>query len=163
MPDPEREQKIRDGCQVYAQAAERAKQGERTISLDELTGVQALERKQPDLPMHPRHVLRREFEYIRHGTLSWFINFDVVTGQVIEPSWGPTRTEEDAFAHIQRLVTSDPKATKWHLMLDNLNIHQSEALVRWVAEREGIAPATLRSQRQAGHPAVHGKPSGVFA
>ena len=67
-------------------AAARAKHAERTISLDELTGVQALERKAPDLPMQARHVLRREFEYIRHGTLSWFINFDVVTGQVIAPS-----------------------------------------------------------------------------
>lgn len=128
---------------MYAQAAVRAKQGERTISLDELTGVQALERKHSDLPMQSGHVLRREFEYIRHGTLSWFINFDVVTGQVIEPSWGATRTEEDALAHIQRLIASDRKATRWHLMVDNLNIHQSESLVRWVAEREGIAPETL--------------------
>jgi len=73
--------------------------------------------------------LSREFEYIRHGTLSWFLNFDVVTGQVIEPSWGPTRNEEDALAHLQRLIESDPQATKWHLVLDNLNIHQSESLV----------------------------------
>jgi len=71
---------------VYASAPQWAKQGERTISLDELTGVQALERKHPDLPMQPGHVLRREFEYIRHGILSWFINFDVVTRHVIEPS-----------------------------------------------------------------------------
>ena len=143
VPDPEREQKIRGGCEVYAHAAEGASCGERTISLDELTSVQALERKHPDLPMQPGHVLRREFEYIRHGTLSWFINFDVVTGHVIEPSCGPTRMEEDALAHIQRLVASDPKATKWQLMLDNLNIHQSESLVRWVAQREGIAAETL--------------------
>jgi transposase len=128
---------------VYAKAAERAKRGERSISVDELTGVQALERKYPDLPMQPGHVLRREFEYIRHATLSWFINFDVVTGQVIEPSWGPTRTEEDALAHLQRLIASDQKATRWHIMLDNLNIHQSESLVRWIAERQGIPPETL--------------------
>lgn len=130
VADEQREEKIVDGCQVYARAAERAKQGERTISMDELTGLQALERKHPDSPMQAGHVLRREFEYIRHGTLSWFINFDVVIGQVIEPSWGATRTEEDALAHIQRLIASDPHATKWHLVLDNLNIHQSEALVR---------------------------------
>jgi transposase len=128
---------------VYALAKERAKQGERTISMDELTGVQALERKDADLPMLPGHVLRREFEYIRHGILTWFINFDVVTGYVIEPSWGPTRTEADALAHLQRLIASDPDATKWHIMLDNLNIHQSESLVRWVAEREGLAVETL--------------------
>jgi hypothetical protein len=150
VADERREEKIVEGCQVYAQATERAKQGERTISLDELTGVQALERKHPDLPMQPGHVLRREFEYIRHGTLSWFINFDVVTGQVIEPSWGPTRNEEDALAHLQRLIESDQEATKWHLMLDNLNIHQSEALVRWVARREGIDQETLGVKGKSG-------------
>jgi hypothetical protein len=132
---------------VYASAAERATQGERTISMDELTGVQALERKYPDLSIQSGHVLRREFEYIRHGTLSWFINFDVVSGQVIETSWGPTRNEEDALAHLQRLIESDPHATKWHLVLDNLNIHQSESLVRWVAQREGIDQETLGVRR----------------
>ena len=150
VPDEQRDEKILEGCEVYARAPERAKQGERTISMDELTGVQALERKHPDLPMQPGHVLRREFEYIRHGTLSWFMNFDVVTRQVIEPSWGPTRTEEDALAHIQRLVASDPKATKWHIMLDNLNIHQSESLVRWIAQREGIAADSLGVKGKSG-------------
>ena len=150
VPDAQRDEKIRDGCGVYARAPERAKGGERTISMDELTGVQALERKSPDLPMQPGHVLRREFEYIRHGTLSWFINFDVVTGHVIEPSCGPTRTEEDALAHLQRLIASDPTATKWHLMLDNLNIHQSESLVCWVAEREGLVLETLGVKGKSG-------------
>jgi len=112
--------------------------------------VQALERKHPDLPMQPGHVLRREFEYIRHGTLSWFINFDVVTGHILLPSWGPTRTEEDALAHFQRLIASDPAATRWRIMVDNLNIHQSEALVRWIAEREGIAPETLGVKGKSG-------------
>jgi transposase len=111
--------------------------------MDELSGVQALERKHPDLPMQPGHVLRREFEYLRHGTLSWFINLDVATGQVIEPSWGPSRKEEDALAHLQRLVASDPHVTKWHLVLDILNTHQSASLVRWVAELEGIEQETL--------------------
>lgn len=135
---------------MYASAAERAKQGERTISMDELTGVQAIERKFPDLPMQPGHVLRREFEYIRHGTLTWFINFDVVTGEVIVPSWGPTRTEEDALAHLQRLIASDPEVTRWRIMVDNLNTHQSEAWVRWIAQREGIAPQTLGVKGKSG-------------
>jgi transposase len=135
---------------MYAKASERAKQGERTISLDELTGVQALERKHPDLPMQPGHVLRREFEYVRHGILSWFFNFDVGSFQVIESSFGPTRTEEDALAHIQRLIASDPTVTKWHLIQDNLNIHQSESLVRWTAEREGIDQETLGVKGKSG-------------
>ena len=100
--------------------------------------------------MQHGHVLRREFEYIRHGTLSWFINLDVVSGHVIEPSWGPTHNEEDALAHLQRLIASDPQATKWHVILDNLNIHQSESLVRWVAEREGIAAETLGIKGKSG-------------
>ncbi len=150
VPDTQRDEKIRDGCEVYANAPERAKGGERTISMDELTGVQALERKYPDLPMQPGHVLRREFESIRHGILSWFINFDVVTGQVIEPSWGPTRTEEDALVHFQHLIASDPKATKWHIILDNLNIHQSESLVRWVGHQEGMAAESLGVKGKSG-------------
>ena len=95
-------------------------------------------------------MLRREFEYIRHGTLSWFINFDVATGQVTVPSWGMTRNEEDALAHLQRLIASDPHASKWHIILDNLNIHQSEALVRWIAEREGIGQETLGAKGKSG-------------
>jgi len=150
VTDEQREEKIIEGCQVYARAPARGKAGERTISMDELTGVQALERKYPDLLMLPGHVLRREVEYIRHGTLSWFINFDVATGQVIIPSWGTTRSEEDALAHLQRLIASDPFAKKWHIILDNLNIHQSAALVRWIAEQEGIAAETLGVKGKSG-------------
>src|SRR2546423_2944583 len=100
--------------------------------------------------MQPGHVLRCEVEYIRYGILSWFIHFDVVFGQVIEPSWGPTRTEEDALAHLEHLIASDPQASKWHIVLDNLNIHQSESLVRWVAEREGIPSETLGIKGKSG-------------
>ena len=75
---------------------------------------------------------------------------DVATGQVIEPSWEPTRTEKDALVHLQRLVESDPHATKWHLVMDNLNTHQSEALVRWVADLEEIDQETLGVKGKSG-------------
>ena len=68
-------------------------QGDRTITTDELTGVQALERKHPGLPMRAGSVERREFEYIRHGTCSCILSRDVVTGQVLAPTLGPRRTE----------------------------------------------------------------------
>ena len=67
VSDEQREEKIAEGCWMYTTASERAKEGERTISSDEITGVQALERKYPDLPMQPGHVLRREFEYVWMG------------------------------------------------------------------------------------------------
>ena len=62
--DPQKEATIGAICQVYRQAPELAKQGERTMSTDELTGVQALERKHPGLPLAPGKVERREFEYM---------------------------------------------------------------------------------------------------
>lgn len=98
-----------------------------------MTGVQALERAAPGLPLAPGKVERREFEYIRHGTRTFTINFDVVSGQVIAPTCGPTRTEADFLAHVQRTVASDPRATRWHFVTDNLNTHNSESLVRYIA------------------------------
>ncbi len=74
--------------------------------------MQALERKRPGLPLAPDKVERREFEYIRHGTQSLIINFDVATGRVDPPSCGPTRTEADLVAHIRRTVETDPTAKK---------------------------------------------------
>lgn len=108
------------------------------MSTDELTGVQALEPAHPDLPTAPGLVRRREYEYIRHGTASFMLNRDVATGQVVAPSVGPTRTEADFAAHIARTLDTDPTAPAWHFVVDNLNIHQSETLVRLVAERCGI-------------------------
>ena len=113
--------------------------GERIVSTDEMTGVQALERAAPGLPLVPGKVERREFEYIRHGTQTFTINFDVVTGQVIAPSCGPTRTEADFVAHVQATVSTDPAAPKWHLVTDNLNTHVSESLVRYVAADAGLS------------------------
>jgi hypothetical protein len=136
--DPQKEATIGAICQVYRQAPDLAKEGERTMSTDELTGVQALERKHPGLPLAPGKVERREFEYIRHGTRAFIVSRDVVTGKIVAPYAGPTRTEEDFLAHVQAVVATAPQATRWHFVCDNLNIHQSEALVRWVAECSGI-------------------------
>ena len=107
------------------------------MSTDELTGVQALERQHPGLPLVPGKVERREFEYIRHGTLAFIISRDVVTGQIAEPYGGPTRTEADFLAHMQAVIASDEKALRWHFVVDNLNTHCSESLVRWVAKESG--------------------------
>jgi len=129
---------VADVCGLYRMAPTLTAAGERVVSTDELTGVQALERKHPGLPLAPGKVERREFEYIRHGTLTFILNRDVATGQVVAPSCGPTRTAEDFVAHIRQTVASDPAATRWHFVVDNLNIHQSEALVRYVAAASGV-------------------------
>jgi hypothetical protein len=123
---------------LYHAAPALSAAGERILSTDELTGVQALERKHPGLPLAPGKVERREFEYIRHGTTTFLLNGDVVSGRVVAPSCGPTRTEADFVAHIRQTVATDPAATRWHVVVDNLNIHQSESLVRYVAEVSGL-------------------------
>ncbi len=115
-----------------------------------MTGVQALERAAPGLPLRPGTVERREFEYIRHGTLSLMINFDVATGQVISPSIGPTRNEADFAAHIRNTVESDRGVTQWHFVSDNLNTHCSESLVRYVAEVSGVAQDVLGVKEKCG-------------
>lgn len=108
-----------------------------------MTGIQALERTRPSLPPCPGKVECQEFEYIRHGTQTLIANFDVVTGKVIAPTVGNQRTEADFLIHCQTLIASDPQARRWHLITDGLNIHQSESLVRWIAQLEGIPQQTL--------------------
>jgi hypothetical protein len=130
--------KVGDINNLYKQAPELAKQGQRVESLDEMTGVQALERKHPDLALLPGKVGRREFEYIRHGTLAFILNFDVVTGKLIACTAKSTRNEQDFLAHIQDRVSAEPQTTQWHFVSDNLNIHISEALVRYVAEESDL-------------------------
>ena len=123
---------------LYKQAPELAKQGQRIESTDEMTGVQALERKYPDLPMSPGKVERREFEYIRHGTLAFLFNFDIVTGRLAACTASLTRNEQDFLQHIRSRVTAEPQTTQWHFVSDNLNIHISESWVRYVAEESDL-------------------------
>ena len=121
--------------------------GAHIVSTDELTGLQALERKALTKPMRPGLVERREFEYKRHGTLSAIVSFDVGTGEVLEAALGPTRTEQDFTAHIARTLARDPEGV-WVFVVDRLNIHQSVSLVDLVAKHCGLSEevADLRAQ-----------------
>ncbi len=138
-PDEQFDEKIQDTINaLYRQAPTLAQQGEAVISTDELTGVQALERKHPGLPLAPGKVERREFEYIRRGTRSFIVNFEVATGHVGLVSCGPTRAEAGFANHIQRGVDAEPHVRQWHFVTDNFNTHQSESLVRYVAAESDL-------------------------
>ena len=112
------------------------------MSTDEKTGIQALERAAPTKPMQPGvagqagKVERQEYEYIRHGTQCLIANFEVATGKQIAPTIGATRTEPDFVAHIAQTVATAP-SDHWIFIADQLNTHQSESLVRWVAQAIG--------------------------
>lgn len=131
--DPEAfQQAVESICTTYQEAQALEEAGVHVVSCDEKTGIQALERKHPTLPTKPGGVERQEGEYIRHGTLCLIANFFVATGRVHYSTVGLTRTEEDFVNHIRNTVVSDPKG-EWVFVVDQLNTHMSEELVRFVA------------------------------
>ena len=121
-------------CRVYQNAPALHKLGTRVVSTDEKTGIQAKQRARSTLPMKPGRVEYQEFEYKRHGTCCLIANFEVATGQVICPTLGKTRTEKDFEKHIQQTLATDPDAN-WIFIVDQLNTHRSESLVRLVAKQ----------------------------
>jgi transposase len=135
-------------CAAYQQAPAMAQAGGHVISTDEKTGIQALERAAPTLPMQPGLVERPEYAYLRHGTQCLIANFDGATGEVGAPTIGPSSTEEDVAAPSARTLATDPEAP-WLFIVDQLKTHKSEALVRLVASACGIAEA-LGEKEQRG-------------
>ena len=132
------QEKVEAVCDCYHEAPRLyAAEHTHTVCTDEMTGIQALERIAVTLPMQPGRVELREFEYERHGTLTLIGNFHVVTGEIVAPTLGPTRTEQDFVAHVTQTVATDPEAS-WVFVVDNLNIHCSESLVNWVAQTCGF-------------------------
>src|SRR4051812_8792661 len=140
--DPARfEAQVKAVCDTYLAAPEQERRyGTRTVCVDEMTGLQALERNAPSKPMIAKKCELIESEYTRHGTLCLIGNFVVTTGELLRPTLGPTRTEDDFASHIERTVATDPEGS-WVFVVDNLNIHCSESLVKLVAEACGVGTA----------------------
>ena len=161
--DPQQfQQNVEQVCDCYQEAPRLyAEADTHTVCTDEMTGLQALERVAATLPMKPGQTECREFEYKRHGTTTLIGNFHVVTGQLIAPTLGPTRTEVDFVRHVAQTVATDA-AVAWVFVVDNLNIHCSEGLVQWVAKTCGIEQE-LGKKRQTRRAAVAGKSPHVFA
>lgn len=148
--DPQQfQQQVETVCRTYQEAPTlQAADGTRTACLDEMTGLQALERIAPDKPTRPGQTAKQEFEYTRHGTTTLIGSFDVVAGLMIAVTLGLTRTEADFLAHILRTVATDPTAV-WVFVVDCLNIHWSASLVEWVAQQ-------CEPQRALGKKGRHG-------
>jgi transposase len=132
-PDAQFAEKCHDICETYRLAPARAAAGIKTVSIDEMTGIQALERVAPTQPMTSGRIERREFEYLRHGTQTLIAGFDVATGTVAA-RLGQTRTEADFTDFLSPLIGECSPASALHLVMDNLNTHASESVVRLVAE-----------------------------
>ena len=126
-------QKVNQICETYHNAPKVQKNGIHTISVDEMTGIQALERKYPDKPTAPGEIARIEFEYIRHGTTTLIAFLDVAKGQICSPYLNQTRTELDFVTAVKALIDTAPE-DEWRFVCDGLNTHKSESIVRMVAQ-----------------------------
>lgn len=144
------EQQVRTVCDCYLEAPTLYFQyNTHTICVDEMTGIQALERNAKTIPMQPGRPERIEFEYTRHGTLCLTGNWHVVLGQMIAPTIRKHRKEQDFLWHIHNTIAMDAEAG-WVFVLDNLNTHTSESLVRYVARLEGIDEDALGKKNRCG-------------
>ena len=134
--------KEREICGIYVGASEAKLEGVHVYSTDEKMGIHAREHKNPSIQMKEGCPERIDPEYIRHGTSGIIASRDVATGKIESPMVQPTRTEEDFLQHIQGVYNQNP-GNKHIFVTDNLNTHKSEALVRFVAEIEGIQASEL--------------------
>jgi hypothetical protein len=143
------EREVEKVCQTYLAAAENEANGIHTVSVDEKTGIQALEREAPTIPMSPGQPERREYNYERHGTTCLIGNQNVATGEIVAPMLNETRTEVDFLENVENVIATDPDAG-WVFVCDNLNTHISASLVLMVAILCGIPLNTLGKKGKSG-------------
>ena len=127
-------ERIAEICSIYSNAEENLKNNIHTVSVDEKTGIQALERINPDRNVLPRSIAKLEFEYKRHGTQALIPSFEIGTGKIISYRIRATRTAKDFAALIEETIDIDTGA-QWIFIADQLNTHKSEELVKLLAEK----------------------------
>ena len=143
------DERVPEVCNIYQNAQAFNNLNIRVVSIDEKTGIQALERIASDKRTMPGNPKKREVEYKRHGTLCLIPSFDVATGRIVEYSIGQTRNELDFVEQVTRTINSDPDA-RWIFIADQLNTHKSESLVRLIAMDEGIPEQELGQKGKCG-------------
>ena len=108
-------------------------EGRHLISVDEKTGIQALERIAADQPMRAGQPRRLEYEYERHGTTCLMAATDVAQGTILHHRLHPTRSEADFLFFVKGAVGQIPEDEEVVLLADQLNTHLSASLVKWIA------------------------------
>ncbi len=128
---------VKEVCELYENADALAASGTHIISTDEKTGIQAKEHLRPSKPVKPGSVEKIEEEYVRHGTLSLIASRNITTGEIVAPLVRPTRTENDFVDHFREVVSNNPSAN-YIFIMDQLNTHKSESMVKYVANQCNI-------------------------
>src|ERR1035437_7997318 len=125
--DPLFVEKVRDIVGLYLNPPDKAL----VLCADEKAQIQALDRTQPVLPMHPGQAERRTHDYRRHGTTSTFAALDVASGRVIGETHRRHRSIE--FRKFLDLIDNEvPANLDIHLVLDNYGTHKTPATQRWL-------------------------------
>jgi len=130
-------EEVRDICKLYHQTQELNEQGVHVVSVDEKTGIQAKEHAHPTHQMEQGKPEAVEYEYELYCTQALIANFEVVTGQVLNPTVGDTRTEEDFVNHIVTTVETDHQGS-FLFICDQLNTHKAATLAQAIAQQCGI-------------------------
>lgn len=126
--DPLFVEKVRDIVGLYLNPPEHAV----VLCVDEKTQIQALDRKQPILPMLPGRLERRTHNYRRHGTTSLFAALNIATGEVIGSLHRRHRAIEFK-KFLQRIDAEVPDEFDIHIVMDNSSTHKTKAIQRWLA------------------------------
>src|SRR6202789_3057520 len=127
--DPDFESKAADIIGLYLHPPQHAA----VFCVDEKTAIQALDRKDPVLPLSPGRAERHGFEYYRHGTLSLYAALDTATGRV-HGKTAARHTSRDFVGFLKEVVALCPPDRQIHIILDNLSAHKT-ALVREFLEQ----------------------------
>ncbi len=125
--------RIKDICFLYKNAIQMHQEGVHIVSIDEKTGIQAIDRADPNLPMKSNSPEKKEHEYVRHGTQCLIANLEIGTGKIIAPMVSSNRKNNDFLSNIKNLIALDPDA-EWIFVADQLNTHKSEGLVKFIAQ-----------------------------
>lgn len=137
-------------CSLILQSIGQQSPNYHLLSVDEKTGIQALERYEERGPKSKGFKKRKEYEYVRHGTSTLIAGVNVENGKVISYHQGQTRTEDDYCEFIKEMVDQLPELDKVVILADQLNTHVSESLVIWIAELEEYETTELGGKEKSG-------------
>ena len=131
--DPDFETKAADIIGLYLNPPDHAA----VFCVDEKTAIQALDRKDPVLPLSPGRVERHGFEYYRHGTLSLYATFDTKTGEVLGKT-AARHTSAEFVAFLHDLVVHQPKGREIHVIVDNLCAHKTKSVRAFLDDHPNV-------------------------
>jgi transposase len=132
--DPQFEEKAADVIGLYMNPPQNAA----VFCVDEKTAIQALDRRDPRLPLSPGRAERHGFEYKRHGTLSLYAAFDTKSGEVFGAT-ARRHTSAEFIAFMEDLVAHQPEGQEIHVILDNLSAHKSKSVQQFLSEHPEVS------------------------